>query len=435
METCQNGIRIDSFGNSYGVFLERAKIADSFQPLCSQEQVNQAFQTIAASGHPFVQDEFQERIAPKLTRFNWQEPLGSRQAFQNLRQRNEESLERAHAVVGTVVAELPFYFKLKNAFETAFIPGSLEISEDGKIQTWRDENRQLILQIESNALAFTNFHYVTKVSSPLTRENLSAKLLWLSNYDREELSTFLGLPAPLPVQIEQYHHLTLAHNESTVINLVEAQHSESPAEISYPAFGVTNATHAEATLKTLGLNTCIGLIIYDPNTTQALMAHFLTDDYNDEDDKALLAQDFNCGKSNETLPHLPSGNRLFSDYEERISARCSERALPFEWYLHTFAQEYFAESNPANLQISLVESWATRSRAKTALIGELGKFFPKANVREVHASAERINFQFNSQTAELTVQKVSCVERWCSNSTLNLNYRENWLWENLFSAD
>lgn len=432
MENCLGNIRIDSFGNSYGVFLERAKIADTFHPLCSQEQAHQAFETVAASGHPFAQNEFQERVAPKLAQFNWQEPLILRQAFRNLRQRNQESIERAHAAVGTVEAQLPFAFNLKALFENAAIPGNLQVSDEGT-EIWHDENGQEILRIDYLPFPFFNLSYVARISSSLTREHLSAHLLWLSNYDREELSAFLGLPPPLPVQIEQYHHLTLARNESAVINLVEAQHSESPAEISYPAFGVTSSAHAEASLKTFGLNTCIGLIIYNPETTQALMAHFLTDDYNDQDDSPLLAQDFNCGK-NEILPHIPAGNKLFSDYAGKIRSSCSERALPFEWYLHTFAQNYFAASNPANLQISLVTSWSTRSRAKTALIEEIERFFPKANLREVHANTERINFQFDSKTAELTVQKVSCVERWCSSSSENLHYRENWLSGNRYSS-
>lgn len=191
----------------------------------------------------------------------------------------------------------------------------------------------------------------------------------------------------------------------TIDDAIATQCFTNNNEILFPGFGVTTKDTPNPLLRTQGLNTCVGVVIYDPDSSVTLLGHFPTDRYN-ENYEGLPDAVFQMQRSgpgwvgidleehSPSIPYPPHGS-FFSD----------RMTFPLEWYVGHFSERYFAASQRDRLVITIISTHATPRQAIRTLEKAVKHFFAHAEVRRREASTyASIDYQCDSRTGEVIVQ-------------------------------
>lgn len=454
-------------------FVHLSDLDRSFK-IDSQAEVSSLANRVWNSANPMIQKEFQRIVVPQAQKCGWEIPTPFRNPLMNLLNQSKNRDKKIGEPIGTVLIQTPYYIDLQE-IDRAYpiLKGSILSTNNGDTQRWVDEAGAPLLEISFEEEHFFSplthlaqiFHTrkVTHIASPLTREALSAALLWFPGFYRQELSDLLGLPEPLPMITAQYNHerwllddtlpqvavdiedptydpycnVTRDPQDRRPRNIREAiktQCGEKPDKISFPAFSVTDPSRNIPTLGTMHLYTCIGLLIYEPISKRALMAHLLTENHNTDEGYYPPAEDLLClynmqnpFRAEFSLPatlyrsgfaHSLSTYR-FGPFTRQPIMACRSREFPYEWYIGTFKKEYFPDTD--HLEITVISSYATRESAKEVLSQSLRDYFPEAHLRFLEVSVQIINFQFDPRNNQLHFQQRHCVERWCGDEEKNID--------------
>ncbi len=128
--------------------------------------------------------------------------------------------------------------------------------------------------------------------------------------------------------------------------------------IKFPAYGVTSGTAKNPILKTSGQQDCIVIVIHDKKRRLTLLAHLLT-------------------SSNEPYhPHLPADIPCLSkEADMDMRSTCSARFHESEKYMAFFKNEYFKDTPPQDLEVTVITTQYTPASVTEKALKAIEKDF------------------------------------------------------------
>lgn len=198
-----------------------------------------------------------------------------------------EDFKERQVPLGRVNLDHPLQLDVKSIAERSFPLGRYIKMQGGSYELILDEQNNTILQFvrEGGAAGFTS------INSPLTRDELTVKILSLPKGQQDLLREVLHLPKPSRDEVKAFQEKqaqrvkeqailedvlslpSLFSPESVNKDKIKMVDQSLTRGVIQTEYAITNATSDKPIIGTGGLGPCISLVIYDAHTNTAAVGH------------------------------------------------------------------------------------------------------------------------------------------------------------------